>query len=187
MGTIICSNSFCRKEYHEDFKECPFCGTPKPNTVAAIHIENKKKLLITTSSLLDNYVIEQYLGIVNSNMVIGSNAFKDFFASFSDFFGGFSGKYKDAMDELYSEALNNLSDSALEKSANAIIGIQVNFSEISGKDKSMFMVSLSGTAVRVKEIPNYRILNLKRDLNAFLREGILSQEDYDKEIQKLGI
>ena len=68
-----------------------------------------------------------------------------------------------------------------------ISGIQVNFSEISGKDKSMFMVSLSGTAVRVKEIPNYRILNLKRDLNAFLREGILSQEDYDKEIQKLGI
>lgn len=187
MGTIICNNPLCRKEYHEDFKECPFCGTTKPNTSETNHIENKKKLLITTAPLLDNYVIEQYLGIVNSNMVIGINVFKDLFASFSDFFGGFSGKYKNEMDKLYSEALNQLSESAIEKSANAIIGVQINFSEISGKDKSMVMVSLSGTAAIVKEIPNYRMLSLKRDLNIFLREGILSQKDYDQEIQKLGI
>lgn len=187
MGTVICSNPHCKKEYHEDFKECPFCKTPKPSTTSAIRINNKSNLLITTAPILDNYIINQYHGIVTSNMVIGANVFKDLFASFSDFFGGFSGKYKEQMDSLYSEAINQLIDAAMDKSANAIIGLQANFSEISGKDKSMFMVSLTGTAVSAKQIPNYRILTLKKDLKSFLTEGIISQEEYDHEIQRLGL
>lgn len=184
MGTVICSNSLCRKEYHEDFEKCPFCGAPKSGTPAALYQDLKKKLPITTTSIIENYEIEQYHGIVTSNMVIGTNVFKDLFASFSDFFGGFSGKYKDQMDKLYSEALDQLSESALKKSANAIIGLQVNFSEISGKDKSMFMVSLTGTAVTIKEVPIYRNLHLKQDLKSFLNDGIISEEEYNLELSK---
>ncbi|MBQ7711723.1 MAG: hypothetical protein IJT39_07855 [Bacteroidales bacterium] len=28
MGTIICPNRNCQKELSDQFKECPFCGTP---------------------------------------------------------------------------------------------------------------------------------------------------------------
>lgn len=187
MATIICPNPTCKKEYHEDFTKCPFCGTPKPNTPAAIRIDKKKNLLITSTQFIEDYSIEQYYGIVTSNMVIGTNVFKELFASFSDFFGGFSGKYKQQMDELYSGALDQLSESALEKSANAVIGLQANFSEISGHDKSMFMITLTGTAVKVKRIPNYRKLHLLQDLKSFLNDGIISQEEYDQELQNLGI
>ena len=29
-NTIICTNRLCGKEYHVDFKKCPFCGTENP-------------------------------------------------------------------------------------------------------------------------------------------------------------
>lgn len=49
-NTVICNNHLCGKEYHENFKKCPFCGTDNPSykepekgTVAAKSESEKNK------------------------------------------------------------------------------------------------------------------------------------------------
>ena len=45
------------------------------------------KFLITTTPLLEGYSIKRYIGAVNTNIVLGTNFFSDFAASFTDVFG----------------------------------------------------------------------------------------------------
>lgn len=104
-------------------------------------------MLITTTNSIENARVEKYLGVVTTNLVIGTGFFTDFTAAFSDFFGGMSGAYREQMDELYSKAYDALTRKASIMGANAILGYKIDFDEISGKGKQMFMVSVSGTAV----------------------------------------
>ena len=45
-------------------------------------------MLTTTTDTLQGQTIEDYLGVVTAEIVYGSNALRDFFAGFRDFFGG---------------------------------------------------------------------------------------------------
>ena len=47
--------------------------------------------LITTTPTFEGRQIKSYLGVLNTNIVIGTNIFSDFAASFTDVFGGNSG------------------------------------------------------------------------------------------------
>ena len=93
------------------------------------------KILITTTSYISNAEILQYSGIVTTNVVVGVNFFSDFLASFSDIFGGNSGTYQNKLDRIYKEVVSNLETKAKKKGANAIIGLHIDFDEISGKGK----------------------------------------------------
>lgn len=115
------------------------------------------KILITTTSSLSNADILQYCGIVTTNVVIGVNFFSDFMASFSDFFGGNSGTYQHKLDGIYKEVVTNLESNAKKKGANAIIGLHIDFDEISGKGKQMFMATAIGTACKVKYLNDIEI------------------------------
>ncbi len=107
-----------------------------------------REIIITTTNSISGTEIEKYLGLVTTNLVIGTNVFSDFIASLSDFFGGMSGTYRNQLDQLYNRALEDLTYKANKKMADAILGIKIDFDEISGQGKSMFMVSITGTAVR---------------------------------------
>ena len=67
-----------------------------------------KRFLVTTTPLLDGIKINEYLGVVNANIVIGANVIADFAASFTDFFGGNSGSYQRRMNEMYESAIKEL-------------------------------------------------------------------------------
>lgn len=56
------------------------------------------EIIITTTNSISGVEIEKYLGLVTTNLVIGTNVFSDFLASFSDFFGGMSGTYRNQLD-----------------------------------------------------------------------------------------
>ncbi|MBR1800502.1 MAG: heavy metal-binding domain-containing protein [Bacteroidaceae bacterium] len=45
-------------------------------------------VIITTTPILEGMPIKEYRGIINTNIVIGTNLFSDFAASFTDVFGG---------------------------------------------------------------------------------------------------
>ena len=79
------------------------------------------------------------------------------------------------MEYIYNEASKDLKNKAIRIGANAIIGFKVDFDEISGKDKSMFMVSVSGTACKIEYSLDY-------DNN--IKTNTVSQSDLDKEIKK---
>lgn len=110
----------------------------------------KRNLLITTTNTIEGVPIVEYKGVITANIVLGVNFLKDFVASFSDFFGGTSGKYRKEMDRAYYLAMEILEDKAIAQKANAVVGVKVDYDEISGGGKSMLMVSISGTAVVVQ-------------------------------------
>jgi uncharacterized protein YbjQ (UPF0145 family) len=111
-----------------------------------------KNILVTTTNNLEGLKIKQYMKPLSAHVVAGTNFFSDFFASFSDVFGGRSGTYQRQLSSIYTEAIEILKQSAVEIGANAVIGLKVDLDEISGKGKSMFMITATGTAVIIENI-----------------------------------
>lgn len=107
-------------------------------------------MIITTTNSIENAKVEKYLGVVTTNLVIGTNVFSDFKASLTDFFGGMSGTYRRQMDTLYQRAYDALAQKATSMGANCVLGFKIDFDELSGKGTQMFMISVSGTAVKIK-------------------------------------
>jgi uncharacterized protein YbjQ (UPF0145 family) len=108
-------------------------------------------MLITTNEHFQDQRIEEYLGQVNEQIVVGANIFKDVFASFRDVFGGQTKGYKKELSKLKEAALQGLANNAKELKANAVIGLRMDIDELSGGGKSMFMLNVFGTAVSFKE------------------------------------
>ena len=149
-------------------------------------------LIITTTNNVENYVVDKYLGVVTTNLVIGTNIFSDLVASLSDFFGGMSGTYRKQMDTLYERARDQISFEAKQKGANAILGYRIDFDEISGQGKSMFMISVSGTAVKLSNKPKevkksyrYDIYQKLFNLKQFKDAGVITDEQYNTEKDNL--
>lgn len=108
-------------------------------------------MIITTTNSIDGAKVEKYLGVVTANLVIGTGFFSDLMASFTDFFGGKSGTYRKELEDLFQSAHEELSLKATLLGANGVLGFKIDFDEISGKGMQMFMISVSGTAVKLSE------------------------------------
>ena len=108
-------------------------------------------LLLTTTTALDGRRIEQYLGIVQGEAILGANIFRDFFAGITDILGGRSGAYEGELRKAREIAFREMQDDARGMGANAIVGIDIDYEtiQIGGSGGNMLMVSVSGTAVRV--------------------------------------
>lgn len=109
---------------------------------------------LSTTHSFEGYEITKYVDIVYESIVFGTNIFSDLLASFSDVFGGKSQSYQKQLNRLRAEALKSISSIAQEKGANAIVGLKIDFDELSGAGKSMFMLNVSGTAVVIEKKNN---------------------------------
>ena len=143
-------------------------------------------MIVSTTNDIKGYEINKYIGLVNANIVIGANVFSDFFASFTDVLGGNSDSYESILDKIYKQALNQLIEKASLIGANALLGIHFDFDEISGKGKSMFMVTAIGTAVQVGKPKGdnkerFEIYQKLYNLLKFKDSGIITSEQYDIE------
>lgn len=107
-------------------------------------------MIITTTSNVEGAHIEEYLQLVSVNVVIGTNFFSDWMASITDIFGGQSSTYQRKLDSVYEEAIKQMEKKASKLGADAVVGLKMDFGEVSGKEKSMFMVSAVGTAVKLR-------------------------------------
>ena len=103
-------------------------------------------ILITTTPLLDKIQIQRYLEPLTANVVLGVNFFSDFAASITDVLGGNSETYQSKLDNLTREVNKIMISKASKLGANSIIDYKLQFNEISGKGKQMFMVTATGTA-----------------------------------------
>lgn len=106
-------------------------------------------MLKTTTSVIEGRPVEEYLGIVVGEAILGANIFKDLFGAVRDVVGGRAGSYEKEMGRARQVALDEAETQAHELGADAIIGIDLDY-EVVGKNGSMMMVSVSGTAVRLK-------------------------------------
>lgn len=107
-------------------------------------------MLITTTPSIEGKQIIEYKEVVFGEVVAGSNFIRDFFAGITDIIGGRSGAYESKIARARKEALEELQQQAKRSGANAVVGVEVNYTSINGEGKSMFMIVASGTAVVVR-------------------------------------
>lgn len=80
------------------------------------------------------------------------NIFKDFFASITDSVGGRSNVSQTVLRDLRKTCLKELKLEAVSVGANAVIAVDLGYSEFSGGGKSMLFLVASGTAVTIEPI-----------------------------------
>ena len=105
--------------------------------------------LVTTHSVPGRETREA-LGIVSAECVLGINIFRDVLGGLRDIVGGRSGTHQKALREARETCLNELAEQASALGADAVVGVDLDYSEISGGGKGMVLLVASGTAVRLR-------------------------------------
>lgn len=106
-------------------------------------------MILTTTPTIDGKRIREYRGIVTGEAILGANIFRDLFAGLRDIVGGRSAAYEKELRNARELAMAELSASAQELGANAVVGVDLDY-EVLGNNNGMLMVSASGTAVLVE-------------------------------------
>ncbi len=106
-------------------------------------------MITTTTPNIEGKQIAGYLGIVTGEAIMGANIFRDFLAGIRDIIGGRAGAYEDKLVNARETALREMESEAAERGANAVVGVDIDY-EVLGEGNGMLMVSVSGTAVKIR-------------------------------------
>ena len=108
-------------------------------------------MIVTTTHHLDGRPIQQYLGLVTGEAIMGANIFRDVFAGVRDVIGGRSAAYEKELRKAKEIAVQEMTEQATALGANAVVGIDLDY-ETLGANGGMLMVTASGTAVRCEGV-----------------------------------
>ena len=103
-------------------------------------------MVITTTPTVENHPIEEYLGVVAGEAILGAHIGRDIMASLTDIVGGRSSAYEQEVRKARTIAMNEMAAEAEHKGANAVVGVDIDYEVIR---QGMLMVSISGTAVKI--------------------------------------
>ena len=106
--------------------------------------------IVLTTETAPNLNITKRIEIVTAECAFGMNIFKDLFAGVRDIVGGRSEAAQKTMRDSRKTALYELKKEAYEVGANAVVGVDLDYVEMSSVG-SMVMLVASGTAVVIEE------------------------------------
>jgi len=104
-------------------------------------------MILSTTDNIDGRKVNQYLGVVAGEAIMGANVVRDFLASITDIVGGRSGAYESKLNQAREIAIQEMCENAKRLGADAILGIDIDYEII--RD-GMIMVAASGTAVKLQ-------------------------------------
>lgn len=104
-------------------------------------------MIISTTPTIEGRAVNEYLGVVTGEAIMGANIFKDLFAGVRDIVGGRSAAYEDELRKARRIALDELGEEAQRLGADAVVGVDLDYETVG--QGSMLMVTASGTAVRL--------------------------------------
>ena len=107
--------------------------------------------VILTTETAPYLNITKRIEIVTAEVAYGMHIFKDLFADVRDIVGGRSKAVQNTMRDARRTALYELKKEAYEVGANAVVGVDLDYVELSSM-KSMVMLVASGTAVVIEEL-----------------------------------
>ena len=113
-----------------------------------VHLTSIDAILLTTETA-PNLNITKRIEIVTAECAFGMNIFKDLFAGVRDIVGGRSAAVQDTMRDARRTALYELKKEAYDVGANAVVGVDLDYVELSASG-SMVMLVASGTAVVIE-------------------------------------
>lgn len=93
--------------------------------------------------------ITEEIDVITSECVYGINEFKDMPGDVRDIVGGRASAQQKVLKYLRQTCLDELRMNAAEIDADAVIGVDLDYSEISGANGGLLMLVASGTAVKL--------------------------------------
>lgn len=90
------------------------------------------KIIITTTSNIDGYEVTKYIDIESVEIVVGTGVFSELGGDIADFFGARSSAFEQKLQKGKKTALDMLRYKAFEKGGNAVIAIDLDYTEFSG-------------------------------------------------------
>ncbi|MBT0663536.1 heavy metal-binding domain-containing protein [Geobacter pelophilus] len=120
--------------------------------IAQQQTPKKEKITLTTAPWLAGYKITETIDVITSECAFGMNIFVDMLNKVTDVIGGRSNSIQTALRDARLICLEELKHEAACVGANAVIAVNVNYSEFSGQGKSMLFLVASGTAVKVEKV-----------------------------------
>jgi uncharacterized protein YbjQ (UPF0145 family) len=128
---------------------CSACGKagrrPKDQPNYSKHSLKIESIVLTTETA-PNLNITKRIEIVSAECAFGMNIFKDLFASVRDIVGGRSEAVQKTMRDSRRTVLYELKKEAHMVGANAVVGVDLDYMEMSSAG-SMVLLVASGTAV----------------------------------------
>ena len=105
---------------------------------------------LTRTFTIPGREIREPVRVVAAECVLGINIFRDMLGGLRDIIGGRSGTHQKELREARRTCLEELAGEAYSRGADAVAGIDLDYSEISGAGKGMVPLVASGTAVRLE-------------------------------------
>ncbi len=140
---------------------CTKCGTDELNNSKTKMSDEQQTLIKNLRELLHYIPVitiqlplnwdYNVIGMVTGQSITGTGVISELTSSFTDLFGLQSERYNTKLRNGENLCLHQLRVQALEMNANAVIGTDIDYSEVGG-DKGMLMVCMSGTAVYLRNI-----------------------------------
>ncbi len=131
----------CGSELPENMKFCPKCGTP-------VKLEASKpgvpSFIIVTTPTISGYKITKILGVVTGLTPRTRGLGGKFVAGIQSMVGGEVTAFTSELEKARAEAMDRVKQRALELGANAIIGLDLETTEVF---QSTVLISATGTAV----------------------------------------
>lgn len=141
----------CRTENPIDAVTCLECGmgmtgAPVGRDGVALEdsIERAASLILTTGFEVQGRPLGEYLGIVASEVVMGTGPIVEFMGGFADLFGRRSGAFEGKLEQAREACLDKLKGKAALVGADAVIAVDIDYMNVAS---NMLMVVATGTAV----------------------------------------
>lgn len=117
-------------------------------------------MLLTSGYNFEGYIIKEYLGFYSGECALGTGFLSSFGAGLADILGSNSTMYEGKLSRAKSMAISDLQSKAINCGANAIIGLDVDYTTFTA---DIMGVIANGTAVKVERIPGHEISSQNTD------------------------
>jgi uncharacterized protein YbjQ (UPF0145 family) len=162
---------------------CTKCGNELFFKYYTMLVQEKKKLTQDIYNLVDSIPVisihtplnwkYEILDMVTGQSTTGTGVISEISSSFTDLFGGQSGRYNQKLKNGENMCFAQLRKQALDLGGNAVIGTDIDYSEVGGQ-KGMLMVCMGGTAIN---IINIEVLGQDRAENILLLKELKERLD----------
>lgn len=115
----------------------------------AARISREIDSILLTTEAASNLKVIRRIEIITAECAYGMNVFKDLFAGIRDIVGGRSEAVQKTMRDARRTVLYELKAEAHRLGANAVVGVDLDYVELSGAG-NMVMLVASGTAVLIE-------------------------------------
>ena len=106
-------------------------------------------VIVTTTNNVEGYTIQKYLGIESVEIVIGTGVISEFTSAITDLFGERATAFERKLSDAKHVALQRLQMIAVQKGANAIVGVDIDYTEFQA---NRIGVVLNGTLVNIQPV-----------------------------------